>query len=184
MSNPQNQSWLPLIQEAYENMVQEEDTRELGKLLAAANEYMQRDWINQNTSLKVLRQTTGNDNDKNGSGYDLISSNGLRIQSKFRSKAMHLETTRRKSQKNAGSASTSGHVAYSIDEADVYVFTRPDGDYNNPSNANIIAIPASALEDPKNRGFLIRSVPKKIWVSFVGKAKGVLESMDEAKRNA
>jgi hypothetical protein len=172
-------SWNPLIAEAFENMVEENDTRELGKFLAIANEYMQRDWINTNTSLVVSRETGGNDGDKNGSGYDLISSGGLRIQSKFRSGNFHLECTRRISKKNAGAGSSSGHVAYSAGEADVYVFTRPNGNFSDPSKAEIVAIPGKALEDPKNPGFLRRSVPKSIINKYTGRAVEILETLEK-----
>ena len=175
-----NKSWNPLIAEAYENMIEENDTRELGKLLAIPNEYMQRNWINSNTSLDVSRETGGNDGDKNGSGYDLISRNGLRIQSKFRSSSFHLECTRRISKKNLGKGSSSGHVTYSSGEADVYVFTRPNGNYEDASASDVIAIPGVALEDPNNPGFLRRSVPKSIINEYAGKTVETLEALDRA----
>ncbi len=173
-------SWSPFITEAFKNMIEENDTRELGKFLAIANEYMQRDWINSSTSLDVSRETGGNDGNKNGSGYDLISRNGLRIQSKFRSSAFHLECTRRISKKNLGKGSSSGHVAYSSGEADVYVFTRPNGNYEDAAASELVAIPGVALEDPKNPGFLRRSVPKSIINEYAGKTVETLEALDRA----
>ena len=175
-------SWMPFAKEAFDNMIIEKDTRELGKFLAIANEYMQKEWINSNTSLKVMREAGGNDGDKNGSGYDLISQYGLRIQSKFRSSSFHLECTRRISQKNEGAASSSGHVAYSAGEADVYLFTRPNGNYSDVSKAELIAIPGQMLEDPKNPGFLRRNVPKSIIIQWIGKTKEVLENLEKEKR--
>jgi len=180
--NNNTDSWTRYLHEGYENMIAENDTRELGKFLAIANEYMQRDWINLNTTLRVKRETAGNDGDKNGSGYDLISSAGLRIQTKFRSGDFHLECTRRISKKNAGTASSSGHVTYSAAEADVYVFTRPNGDFSDPSNAEIVAIPSRNLEDPKNPGFLRRRVPKSIIEQFSGRAAEILESAEKEKK--
>jgi len=177
------ENWTSYVDEAYKGMLKENDTRELGKFLAQANEYFQRDWINFNTSLHVTAETLGNDNDKNRSGYDLLSLNKLRIQSKFRSSTLHLECTRRISKKNTGSASASGHVAYGVDEADVFVFTRPHGNYEDPENAEILAIPAKALEDPKHPGFLKRSVPKKVYKDYIGKAKEVLEELEREKQN-
>ena len=177
------EDWTSYVDEAYRGMLKENDTRELGKLLAQANEYLQRDWINFNTSLHVTAETLGNDNDKNRSGYDLLSSEGLRIQSKFRSGALHLECTRRISKKNIGPASASGHVPYGVDEADVFVFTRPNGNYEDPEAAEILAIPAIALEDPEHPGFLKRRVPKKIYKDYIGKAKEVLEELEREKQN-
>lgn len=175
-------NWSGYLIEAYDQMVKTVETRELGKLLAQPNEYMQRDWININTGLDVYKDEGGNDSDKNGSGYDLISKNGLRIQSKFRSKGFHLETTRRNSKKNQGAASTSGHVAYSVGEADVYCFTNPNGNFLDPTQAEIIAIPERALVDPKNPGFLRRNVSKTIQKQWEGKSVETLEMLDaEAK---
>jgi len=177
-------SWMPYAEEAFKNMIVENDTREIGKFLAIGNEYMQMDWINRNTNLTVTRETGGNDGNKNGSGYDLISSRGLRIQAKFRSNTFHLECTRRISQKNRGAGSSSGHVAYSTGEADVYFFTRPNGNFEDASKAELIAIPASALQDPNNPGFLRRSVPKSIINQWTGKTKATLEKLEREKRLA
>lgn len=177
-------TWSGYITEAYEHMVESVETRELGKLLAQPNEYMQRDWINMHTSLTVWKDEGGNDSDKNGSGYDLLSKGGLRIQSKFRSSSFHLETTRRNSQKNQGAASTSGHVAYSVGEADIYCFTKPNGNFLDPNEAEIIAIPEYALLDPKNPGFLRRSVGKALQREWEGKTRQTLEAMERKKRVA
>ena len=176
-------NWSEYITEAYDHMVDTVETRELGKLLAQPNEYMQRDWININTTLDVYKDEGGNDSDKNGSGYDLISKNGLRIQSKFRSGGFHLETTRRNSKKNQGAASTSGHVAYSVGEADVYCFTKPNGNFLDPTQAEIIAIPERALIDPKNPGFLRRSVSKTIQKQWEGKSAETLEMLDAESKS-
>ena len=173
-------NWSEYLIEAYDQMVKTIETREIGKILAQPNEYMQKDWINANTTLKVHKDEGGNDSDKNGSGYDLISKNGLRIQSKFRSSTFHLETTRRNSKKNQGAASTSGHVAYSVGEADVYCFTKPNGDYRDPGKAEIIAIPEQALIDPKNPGFLRKSISKTIQKQWEGKSVETLEMLDAA----
>ena len=169
------------VRMAYDVMVQTVDTREIGKTLAIPSEYWQRDWINEETSLEVQRREDVEDCDRNQSGYDLRSAKGLRIQSKFRSSALHLENTRRNSQKNQGAASSSGHVAYSLGECDVFCFTRPNGEYNTTDKWEILAIPAAALEDPKNPGFIRRSIPKSLERQWIGRAKEVLEGL-EAQR--
>jgi len=168
------------VRMAYDVMVETVDTREIGKTLAIPSEYWQRDWINEKTFLEVQRREDVEDCDKNQSGYDLRSSGGLRIQAKFRSSVLHLENTRRNSQKNQGAASTSGHVAYSLGECDVFCFTRPNGEYNTTDTWEILAIPAADLEDPKNPGFIRRSIPKSIEHQWVGRAKEVLENAEKA----
>ena len=152
------------------------ELRDLGKLFADPNEHIQCDWINENTSLEVVKREDFN-SDANASGYDLISTdNILKIQSKLRATNIHLEQTRRKSLKNENSSDT-GHVRYSVGEADVYVFSRPDvADYLNINKWDYIAIPESVLIDPKNPSYLIPRVPKGIWKNYVGKAKEILET--------
>jgi len=171
-----NKNWFTHIESAYQTLLEENNTRELGKFLANANEHMQRDWINTHTSLTVnLRD----DNDPNGTGYDLISSKGLRIQSKFRGgKSLFIEQTRRISKKNLGAAATTGHVVPSLGECDVYIFTLPHGDYADPSKAEILVIPESELEDPRNSGFLRARVLKPVRTEFRGRAKEILEKLE------
>ena len=176
-------NWSYYVDIAFDTMIDSADTRELGKLLAIPNEYMQRDWINQNTSLVVHRRENAEECDGNQSGYDLLSDGGLTINSKFRSKTIHLENTRRVSQKNIGNASRSGHVAYSLGECDVYCFTRPHSDYRNTHAAELVAIPEVALEDPKNPGYLVRSVGKRVLNKWAGKTVQVLEIAEQQKRN-
>lgn len=152
------------------------ELRDLGKLFADPNEYIQKDWINEKTNLKVLKRNDFN-SDANASGYDLITHDSiLKIQSKLRAGGIHLEQTRRKSEKNKFSSNT-GHVRYSVGEADVYMFSRPDiSDYLNIEKWNYIAIPESALIDPNNPKYLLPRVPKRIWKAYENSAKEVLES--------
>ena len=151
------------------------ELRDLGKLFADPNEHIQTDWINENTKLKVKKR---NDfaTDANAGGYDIITTDGLlKIQAKLRAGTIHLEQTRRKSQKNINSSST-GHVRYSVGEANVYMFSRPDiTDYLNINKWEFIAIPERELIDPKNKKYLLPRIKKSIWSKYVGKAKEVLE---------
>lgn len=151
------------------------ELRDLGKLFADPNEHIQRDWINENTKLNVVKRDDFN-SDANASGYDLITTdNILKIQSKLRATDIHLEQTRRKSVKNKNSSDT-GHVRYSVGEADIYVFSRPNiNDYLNINKWEYIAIPESALIDPKNPKYLRPRVPKSIWKEYVGNSKEILE---------
>lgn len=159
---------------AFLKLLDTKKLRDLGKLLAESNEYIQEDWINENTNLKVKKRQ---DDDLNASGFDLTTFDGLmKIQGKIRVDAIHLEQTRRKSKKN-GDSSDTGHVAYSIGEADVYLFSRPDKDeYGNLNKWSFIAIPERELINPKNPQYLIPKVPKKIWGKYLGIAKETLES--------
>lgn len=151
------------------------ELRDLGKLFADPNEHIQRDWINKNTKLNVVKRDDFN-SDANASGYDLITTdNILKIQSKLRATDIHLEQTRRKSIKNKNSSDT-GHVRYSVGEADVYVFSRPDiDDYLNINKWEYIAIPESAIIDSKNPKYLRPRVPKSIWKKYIGNAIDILE---------
>lgn len=158
---------------AFSKLVEFKQLRELGKILAESNEYIQKDWINENTSLKVKKR---DDNDLNASGYDLVTWDGaMKIQGKIRVSDFHLEQTRRKSKKNENS-SDSGHVAYSVGEADVYLFSRPDKEqYDCMEKWSFIAIPEFELIDPNNPKYLITSVSKKIWSKYLGNTSKVLE---------
>ena len=169
-------SWLQFISKAYVQLLEEENTRELGKLLATANEHMQADWINKNTCLEVMLRE---DNDPNGTGYDLISSSGLRIQSKFRGgNSLFIEQTRRNSAKNKGAASRTGHVVPALGECDVYIFTIPNGNYENPDECQVLVIPEEVLEDPNNPGFLRPRVLMKHRRAYEGRAEEILNNLE------
>ena len=51
---------------AFLKLLESKKLRDLGKLLAESNEYIQEDWINENTNLKVKKRQ---DNDLNASGF-------------------------------------------------------------------------------------------------------------------
>lgn len=172
-------SWNKYIVDAHTQMMNENDTRELGKIRAAAAEYLAMDWINSNTKIKVQRgaEAVNGHSDKNGSGYDLIcEETGLRIQVKYRSGDFHLETTRRNSIKNIGNASQTGHVAYSVNECDVFLFVVPNYNSSNPMDSEFIAIPSSALEDPNNPTYCVPRISKKLIGEYKNRASEVLET--------
>ena len=178
------------------DLIKEGNLRDLGKMFGGANEHVQCDWIAENTSF-LARKRSDFDNDPDASGYDLKTQNGMLIQSKVRVKDIHLEQTRRKSAKNDGDASSTGHVSYSVDEFDVLLVSRPLGnkatkrdkytdtsrpieEYPDVEKWDMIAIPEYALHDPKRPGFLRNSVPKSIWSQYVGRAAEVLEEVYES----
>lgn len=160
---------------SFMKLLEKNNLRDLGKILAEGNEYVQKDWINENTIIKVKKR---NDGDLNGSGYDLISEdNLLKINSKIRSTTFHLENTRRKSKKNENSSST-GHVAYTVGESDVYFFSKPNTeDYGSLEKWEFIAVPESELIDSENPKYLVTNVPKKVLNKFIGKTKETLENL-------
>lgn len=179
-----NESWEPYVLAAFRKIQEAVNTREFGKLVQLGNEELQTDWINDNTTLKLVNRK---DDDHNQSSYDLVTENSLRIQSKIRTKELHLENTRRNSNKNAGAASKTGHTAYSVGEADVYVFTIPK-DKNDlksfmqsTNGVEMLAIPEYALIDDNNPGFLKTSVLKGVVEEYKGRAVEVLEMLDKKK---
>ena len=170
-----NEPLVYYLTESQKSLSKDTNLRDLGKLFADPNEHIQKDWINENTKLNVEIRDDFND-DANASGYDLCTTDGvLKIQSKLRAVTLHLEQTRRKSIKNKNSSST-GHVRYSVGEADVYMFSRPDvDDYLNIGKWDYIAIPERYLTDEKNPKYLVPRVNKSIWKNFIGKTIGILE---------
>ena len=179
------ESWESYVIETLKIMQKSMNTRDFGKLVAPANEILQSDWINQNTNLVLVDRE---DEDHNESGYDLVTESGLKIQCKFRSADLHLENTRRHSNKNQGNASRTGHTAYSLGEADVYVFTIPKDKKDrksmlrSPLGVDLLAIPERALADPDNPGFLKTRVLMPVFREFQHRAKEVLENLDLRKR--
>jgi len=163
------------------NLLRDKNYRDLGKLFAESNEYIQEDWINENCSFQVEKRNDFN-NDADASGYDLISvDNKLKIQSKLRAKNIHLEQTRRNSGKNIIAENNTGHVRYKVDELDIVLVSRPNlDDYANIDKWELIALPTKHIEDPKTPGYCYANVPKKVWSKYIGCAKEVLEEAYES----
>jgi len=186
--------WVDYLEPTLNELVEGNNTREFGKFVQQANEIAQQDWINKNTGLQPKRHTelTSSDlehikleHDHNEGGWDMICmKTGIRIQSKYRGgQSIHLEQTRRVSDKNKGAASRSGHVAYSAGEFDVLVVTRPPGPAHSVDpNTDFIIIPEKFLRDPKNPGFLFRCVPKSVEKEWANVDKAALLSKLKAER--
>ncbi len=184
--------WLEYLILSWDDLIKNpKAVNELGKILQFANEYFQRDRINDQTSLKVvLREEVEEETSSYNQvrqGYDLISENGLRIQSKFRGgKDIHLANTRRNSKKNKGAASKTGHVAYRVDECDAFSFTRhidnKNKNYEDTAASKVIAIPSADLEDPKNPGFIRTSVPASMEREYEGRMQEILETLEAQKK--
>jgi hypothetical protein len=182
-------------------LIKEGNLRDLGKMFGDANEDVQSDWISENTILKAIPRSDFVD-DPDASGFDLITPDNVKMktQSKIRATTIHLSTTRRKSKKNLGDASSSGHVSYSSGEFDVLLISRPLGnkatsrdsylctnrpieEYPNVKKWEMIAIPESELHDPTRPGYLFNAVPKSLWSQYVGRAVEVLEEVYESISN-
>jgi hypothetical protein len=167
------------------NLVKNGNVRDLGKLYAEANEYIQLDWINENTNLRVIKRDEF-DNSGTADGWDLITSDGvMKIQSKLRFGGFHIEQTRRNTTNNSlNNRANSGYIRYAVGEADVYLFSKPKSleKYIDIKSWDIIAIPEEDLIDLNCPGFLYRSVPKKIWTKWIGRTKDVLEQTHTLKR--
>jgi hypothetical protein len=162
-----------------QQLVEENNTRELGKYYQCSNEFIQGYWINKHTSLNVKRREEIDESllvkDNNGSGFDLFDlKSRLTIQSKFRGATLFLEVTRRKSKKNIDKT-VNGNVRYELGEADIYLFTIPNGRYDDHNHWEYLAIPQRFLEDPKRPGLLIGNVNKKLIKQFEGRAVEILE---------
>ena len=150
---------------AQRNLVQSKNTREIGKARQHASEYLIQDYLEKNWK-KVYRQEElveleGVDHDHNESGFDLYEPESkLKIQVKYRGgQSIHLEQTRRTSEKNKGLASESGHVVYSSGEFDVLIAIRPSAFRNEflPEH-DMVIIPEKELLDENKPGFLVKNV--------------------------
>jgi hypothetical protein len=153
-----------LLLESFQRKIKEGNTKDTSKILQFAYEDFVLYKLKQNGIVCNFAQT----NNKNDLSYDLITEDNIRIQVKGRASTtssgrpnLHLENTRRVSGKNKGNASKSGHVSYGLDEHDIIVFVLPI-DFSDVETWKCLAIPTKSLEDPKNKGRLIRNVPAGI----------------------
>lgn len=166
------------IKLASDNFLKKGNIRELGKIFSEANEYIQKDWIHSNTSLKVVRNDDYTLNNV-GFNYDLITSDGLmKIQCKLRFSGLHLEQTRRPTKNNLlNNRAASGYVRYAVGEADIYLFSRPKSvqTYTDIKSWDIVAIPENELIDTKIPGYLLRSASEKSFKKYLGKTRETLE---------
>jgi hypothetical protein len=172
---------------SYRSLVKEKNKRDLGKSLADVNEYIQRDVLNKISPIQFMRReeymNVKNIVDKNGMSWDLISVDKnvtITAQSKFRGSQLHLEQTRRSSEKNKD-AYVNGHVRYSLGESDFYLFTIPHDDYETHENWEYIAIPEKALEDSEKPGYLVSSVSMELQNKYRGKVREVIETIYKEK---
>lgn len=172
-----------LILEAYEEKVEEKNTRDIGKFLQFVAEGYVRRWLKEECGI----ESTSSENDEKGNEttWDILTENSTRIQVKYRGgksssgrPKLFLETTRRNSAKNAGAKSSSGHVAYGSDEFDIALFVIPSKDFNflDTNGLEVIAIPVKELVNQKHPEILVKNVSAELMDRYLGKSKEVILS--------
>jgi hypothetical protein len=129
--------------------------RDIGKVLAYVAEIHVNNWLSEKTGRPVKNIV--------GESYDGKTDDDkpcVRNQIKFRKDEWHFETTRRNSQKNAGTNST-GHVAYKNDEFDMLAIFKPSPTFGI-TGSTIRCIPVSALVNPTKPDQLITNITSNI----------------------
>lgn len=144
---------------------------QFGKAVATSNEYIQKDILQ--FILGKDHKLSMNLSNNNGSGYDILLNDNIKIQSKLRqvngktpySNSLHFETTRRNSNKNLNKNIT-GHVCYSLNEFDfVYIsLIHNKIDRSDVNNWKFILIPNFELLD--NNGFLKTKIESKLLKKY------------------
>lgn len=183
-----NYSVTDLLLQAYQEKVEQKNTRDIGKFLQFVAEEYARRWLKEECGIES--NSAENDENGNETTWDILTEALIRYQVKYRGgksasgrPKLFLETTRRNSKKNAGAKSQSGHVAYGSNEFDVAMFIVPsqDFDFLNTSGLEIIAIPAKELIDPNHPEILVKNVPAKLMDRYLGKVKEVVLSYENRK---
>ena len=175
-------TWDTYILHAHNRMINNKNTKEIGKIRANAAEYFVVDWLNnflQKNGYEPKWITIHAEDviqcskfelkssDPNSSGFDIYLLNRnthkyFRIQVKYRNSDFHFETTRRNSKKNENK-NTTGHVVYSADEFDILIGICTFNNLSNelPTDKNISIIDIDILKDPKNPENLISKISNK-----------------------
>ena len=167
--------------------------KDFGKMMGiiVENRYI-KELIESNTIVKLSINI--DEQDGNATGFDLKTTNGLRIQIKFRqvdgitltSKQVDISNTRRKSKKNMGYASKSGHVAYKSNEFDcILVVLCPHSkkygvEKRDPKYWQIVCIDVKNIIDPDNIDYCLTKVTPVVLQKGVDWKK-ILERLDGEK---
>jgi hypothetical protein len=129
--------------------------RDIGKVLAYVAEIHVNKWLSEKTGRPIKNVV--------GESYDGKTDDDkpcVKHQIKFRMDAWHFETTRRNSQKNAGTNST-GHVAYKNNEFDMLAIFKPSPTFGI-NGSTIRCIPVSVLVNPTKPDQLITTINANI----------------------
>lgn len=180
-------SWDHYISKSHNSMIRHRNTKEIGKIRAYACELMICDYLNHyaddvlgsNTifihnddlcQFKDLIAQLSVETQVCQSGFDILcvnpeTSKVKRVQVKHRNGYIHLETTRRNSQKNVNKNS-SGHVSYSADEFDYLIVVK--GKFNNSVDmqTDITIFPVTCLVDKSKPDILVNRINKVVESEF------------------
>ena len=165
----------------FEELITEGDTREIGKFLAFPTErIIAPQWLREECGIET--DQSPDDNEGQQEKYDRLSSNGLRIQVKFRGgNTLHMEQTRRTTGKNASEGAKNGQVRYAIGSFDVILFIIHKS-HDSIDDWAYLAIPNSELEDSRMTGYCVGQVPSRLRKKYSGRAKEIMTQMEDAKR--
>ena len=173
--------WTDYITLSHDKMLEQKNSKEIGKLRAYATELMVCDHLNDhmerhgidgicihNDELSKHAELLAKHEiilDPNQSGYDLLLvtfDTGVchKIQVKHRNTSIHLETTRRNSKKNADKNAT-GHVSYSSNEFDYLIVVKGKFDESVDMERDLIIFPTSAIVNKDKPDVLQTSINKK-----------------------
>jgi hypothetical protein len=164
------------VQQGFNLLIEENDSREIGKFLAYTTEkVIVPQWLESACS---VQSHPSNDENKQQATYDRITNNKVRLQVKFRGgKTLHMEQTRRTTGKNSNKGAKNGQVRYDVNSFDVALFVIPTN-YTDPSSWEYLAIPAYELEDPKMPGYCVGTVPKSIQTKYKNQAIQVIKTYE------
>ena len=155
--------------------------KSIGKFLAFPTErIIAPQWLREECGIET--DQSPDDNEGQQEKYDRLSSNGLRIQVKFRGgNTLHMEQTRRTTGKNASAGAKNGQVRYAIGSFDVILFIIPKS-HDSIDDWEYLAIPNSELEDSRMTGYCVGQVPSRLRKKYTGRAKEIMTQMEDAKR--
>lgn len=146
--------------------------KDYGRLMGTLADSYAEEFLSGNTELTFAdSKDMDGGRDGNESGYDRITTNGLRLQIKFRqvsgkdlySHQTYLETTRRRSKKNQGFAGNTGHVAYKADEFDAvfFILAPKDSEKRDRKYWNYSCVFVEDILNPENKQFVNTAVSSK-----------------------
>lgn len=181
--------WEDYIVESQRRLCEMNNKKELGKQRAYACEVMVCDFLNMNKNNNELVFVHNDDIENDPripqklktqfqSGFDIIAfnlktKNYKKLQVKYRSDKIHLETTRRNSKKNQNK-NASGHISYSSDEFDFMLVVKGTFDFTADLSKELIIFPKESLVNKTNKDILINHVGKILENAFVARTQEML----------
>jgi hypothetical protein len=170
-----------IVSLGFQELIQEGDTREIGKFLAFPTErIIAPQWLRDECKIETI--PSPDDSEGQQEKYDRLSAVGkLRIQVKYRGgNTLHMEQTRRTTGKNANKGAKNGQVRYEVDSFDVILFIIPKG-HEDITQWEYLAIPSYELEDKKMPGFCVGQVPAVLRRKYEGRAKEVITNLENQR---